>query len=605
MAESQETYSGRFTREYLNELTQRLDGPTFLRQYVNLQKAGERYRAICPFHKDSKPSFYVRSDGSFHCFGCGKSGSVFNFLMEKNALRFPEAVTEVARYLGIPLPAGPTRRGPTKEQQELFDVLEASSDLFVQQLRNEQQESLIKRYVAERGLDRSSLTKYRIGYAPDGWTNLKDQLNHLDEKLLIKADLLVERSEKNSVYDRFRNRLMFPIRNRQGNVVGFGGRTLGDDDAKYINSRQTPVFEKNRELYGLFEALQIERRPKRLLLVEGYMDVVGLSQFGIDYAVAVLGTSPNPNHFRTMFWYTDEVVVCFDGDEAGRSAASRALDNTLQHLSSEHSIRFMFLPEGEDPDSVIRADGKESFEKLIDESQHVADYFVSQLLDQSGHDLESIEAKARYVDRAINLVKTVKQDSMRLILAHQVSKAFPDEVNIDELVSPEQPMGYDDGYVPPPLDPTIDNYEPESNETDSTSHVLLNQLKVRHCVAGLLCSPQIWSELNSEKRLLENLLKLDPDHPVTRIWLAIRTHGLSSPSAVIASFQDDVIFARYLQSVYSEADGLVSSSQEDTYSQFVDMVQDILTTRKSKVEILTHLNELTERKRSQKPNESS
>lgn len=601
MADTKEQYSGRFSREFLNDLTQRLDGPTFIRQFVNIKQAGDRFLGLCPFHKDSKPSFYVRQDGSFHCFGCGKNGSVFSFLMEKNLLRFPEAVAEVANYLGVALPKSRSRPALTQEQKDLFDTLEKAAEIFESQLKNSTPNSPISQYIAERGLDQASLDKFRVGFAQDGWTGLKDRLGSVGEELLIKADLLVKNRQKNSVYDRFRNRLTFPIRNRQGNVVGFGGRALGDTDPKYLNSSQTPVFEKNRELYGLFEALQVNRRPKRLLLVEGYMDVIALSQFGIDYAVAVLGTSPNPNHFRTMFWFTDEVVVCFDGDAAGRTAANRALNNTLEHLSSEHAIRFMFLPEDEDPDSLVRKQGPKAFEQLIDQSQYVADYFVDYLLSDKQETLKSIESKAKFINQAVSLIRKVKQESMRLVLVHQVEQAFSGEILIGDLVKQRIESHIDDRYPPPPPPETAyEDVGEREDSPDSRPHFFLNELAVRARVGGLLCSPHIWSEIAIERELLVQLHQYEPEHPLTRVWSAIDSHTLSTPASVIAFFQDDDEFAQYLQSVYNEGSALGSASAEDGLQQFVNSVRSLLTSRKSVVERVTHIERLKQKQAQEK-----
>lgn len=587
MADSPSTRFGHFGREFLKDLTNRIDGPTFLNRFLKIEKSGDRYRALCPFHKDSKPSLYIRDDGSFHCFGCHKHGSVFNFLMEQNGVSFQDAVKEVAQFLGVPIPERRGSGGLTKEQLALLDVLEKSASFFSHQLQNAASNTVIKQYLNSRGIDQAAIEKYQIGFAPNSWSSLKDHFVGTDEQTLINADVLVNNQDKNTVYDRYRNRLMFPIRNRQGNVVGFGGRTLDDDvEPKYLNTKQTKVFFKGRELYGLFEALNVQRRPKRLLLVEGYMDVVALSQHGLPYAVAALGTASNDEHFRSMFWFTNEVICCFDGDDAGRTAARRALESALAALTDEKSVKFMFLPEGEDPDSFVRANGSTAFEDYISNAHHVADYFVDSVLQSKDRTFASLEQKARFVDRAKSLIRGIKHDSFRAILAQEVAQCFPDDVNMEQLLTPVPHAEYE-----PAIPPSVDEYIPEWPDTESESGSspgqsdrLYHEITTRLRVSQLLCAHRIWRSLNTHRELLNRLIEVANDHPMTRLWTAIDRYGFTEVSGLIASFQGDDWFVRYLNEVYDASNDQAMAEPEETLEQFVDGVESFITSREKQVE---------------------
>ena len=583
MVESPTNQRGQFDREFLSDLTNRLDGPAFLSRYLKVEKSGDRHRALCPFHKDSKPSMYIRDDGSFYCFGCQKKGSIFNFLMEQNGASFPDAVKEVAQFLGVPLPERRGSRGPTKEQLALLDVLQRSALFFNRHLERAGSNTAIKQYLNSRGINQAVIEKYQIGFAPNAWSSLKEHLVDTDVRTLIDADVLVENRERKSVYDRFRNRLMFPIRNRDGNVVGFGGRTLDDDvEPKYLNTKQTKVFSKGRELYGLFEVLNIKRRPEKLLLVEGYMDVIALSQHGIPYAVAALGTASNDVHFRTMFWFTNEVICCFDGDDAGRTAAKRALEAALAALTDEKTVKFMFLPEGEDPDSFVRSEGAAVFEESINNAQHVADYFVDSLLETKDRTFSSIEQKARFVDRAKSLIQGIKHDSFRTILAQEVARCFPDEVNMDQLLTlnsmNQEPAG------PPPFEGEIEESEVERDLSTARSERYYNEINTRRRVSQLICAPEIWTRLGDYRTLLHRLVDVAQNDPLTRLWQAIDHHGFTDISGLIAFFQDDTWFARYLAEIYDATNTSSARNAQEILDQFVDGVETFLTVKQRDIE---------------------
>ena len=586
MATDTGTKSYRFDREFIGRLTNTVDGPGLVQRFVKLKQVGGRHVGLCPFHSDSKPSFYVRENGSFHCFGCQKHGSVFDFLMETNNLSFTDAVKEVAQFAGIPLPESKQRSGPTKEQVELYDVLEKATLFFEEQLKLQNSNSPVTRYLERRGLDCKVQEQFRIGFAPNGWTGLHDHFKDTDIELLIKADVVNKNEERNRTYDRFRNRLMFPIRNRSGHIVGFGGRALDDSEPKYLNSKQTPVFFKSRELYGLYEALGSNRRPSRILLTEGYMDVIALAQFGINYALATLGTASNSSHFQQAFWHTHEVVCCFDGDEAGRKAANRALEAALPQLDEDRTIRFMFLPEGEDPDTLVRAIGTEKFEQLVDESQYLADYFVSIVHQTKDRKFSSIETKFRFIKRANQLIASVKSKSMQQILRQDVARCFEDTEGIKELleseVAPTEPP-----YEPYDFDPTAISEPPNFNDhslpAGALKSVNYNDMPVRHRTRGLMENPSIWPLLKKEGDLLELMLKIAPEEPMLKAWEVINQHDFTHPDQVISYFQEDQELALHLSqaTIDTKQEGTISDAE--LVRSFVNSVRGLEFTHKSQV----------------------
>ena len=594
MPESSSNQPGQFGPDFIKDLTSRIDGPAFLSRFLKVERVGDRHRALCPFHKDSKPSLYIRDDGSFHCFGCQKHGSVFNFMMEHNGVSFPDAVKEVAQFLGVPVPE---RRGGnqiSEEQRALFGVLEKSTLFFRRQLAQAGSHSPVKRYLESRGIDQAAVDRFQIGYAPNSWTSLKDHFSDTQEQLLVDADVLVRNVDRNSVYDRYRDRLVFPIRNRQGNVVGFGGRVLDEKvEPKYLNTKQTKVFSKSRELYGLFEALDVRRRPERLLLVEGYMDVVALAQHGIPYAVAALGTASNESHFRTMFWFTNEVICCFDGDEAGRTAAKRALESALAALTDEKTVKFMFLPEGHDPDSFVRSKGKSAFEDSISNAQHVADYFVDTLLETKDRTFANIEQKARFVDRAKSLIQGIKHDSFRAILAQEVARCFPDDVNMDQLLTPT--LVGSEPSAPVPFDGDFGEEEPEDVVDNNLSERYYYEINTRRRVSQLLCAPVIWASLKDHQALLHQLNDMAENDPLARVWRSIDHHGFTNIDGLISSFQDDVWFARYLDDIYDPSNANAMTDPQETLEQFIDGVQTFLTAKTRDVERKAQLDRLNQR----------
>lgn len=573
MAETNNRPTRRFSDEFLSDLRNRVDGPAFIGRFVQLEQAGERHRGLCPFHKDSKPSFYVSKDGSYHCFGCQASGSVFSFIMESENKTFPEAVADVANYLGVALPQTTRGGGPSKEQLEIYDVLERALDFFQTHLAESKEHSPIRSYLAERALSDEIVDQFQLGYAPNSWNALGNAFVNDSKDLLFKAGLVGHNAERKSYYDLFRHRLIFPIKNRAGRCVGFGARSLDGSEPKYINTKQTPVFHKSRELYGLSQVLELNRRPERLLLVEGYMDVIALAQFGIKYAVAALGTASNVDHFRSLFWSTKEVVCCFDGDLAGRTAANRAMRNALPHLNDDASVRILFLPENEDPDTLVRRVGKAAFEEELRKSQHLADYFVSILHETEAQTFDSIEKKAQFVSRAQSLVREVQSSTMRKLLLQEIATRFPESERLDELFETDENAVPDEPWHEGRTERTV-----HTRPRPAPTPPYLRDTNSRRRVAGLFGFSALWSHLNEHRSLLDRLLDIDPSEPMTRVWQAIDDHDFNDVSALISYFQTDNDFGLYLADIERSVVPSDGEDRSELLRQFVESVESYITT---------------------------
>ncbi|MFM5166688.1 DNA primase [Aeromonas veronii] len=375
--------AGRIPQSFIDDLLVRTDIVELIDSRVRLKKAGKNYQACCPFHNEKSPSFTVSQEKQFyHCFGCGAHGNAIGFVMEYDGLEFPDAIEELASMQGMQVPREQSIGGSANSQpavsKDLFELMHQIARFYESNLKSAPH---AVEYLKGRGLTGEVVKRFNIGYAPSDWDQVRRRFgaSRDHEQLLISGGMLIPRDNGPGSYDRFRDRIMFPIRDKRGRVIGFGGRVLGDGTPKYLNSPETPIFHKGRELFGLYEVKQAHKDPRRILVVEGYMDVVALGQYDIDYAVAALGTATTSDHIHTLFRTTAEVVCCYDGDNAGREAAWRALDNALPHLQDGRELKFVFLPDGEDPDSLVRKIGKEGFEALLDEAQPFADFMFQRL----------------------------------------------------------------------------------------------------------------------------------------------------------------------------------------------------------------------------------
>lgn len=414
--------AGRIPRVFINDLIARTDIIDLIDVRVKLKKQGKNYHACCPFHNEKTPSFTVNGDKQFyHCFGCGAHGNALDFLMNYDKLDFVESVEELATMhnLEIPYEAG---NGPSQierhQRQTLYQLM-TGLNAFYQQALTLPQADKARQYLSGRGLSEDIIARFAIGYAPAGWDNVLKRFGGDSEnrQSLTDAGMLVT-NDQGRCYDRFRERVMFPIRDKRGRVIGFGGRVLGDAQPKYLNSPETEIFHKGRQLYGLYEAQQNQAEPDKLLVVEGYMDVVALAQYGITYAVASLGTSTTADHIQLLFRATDNVVCCYDGDRAGREAAWRALETALPYMTDGRQLRFMFLPDGEDPDTLVRQEGKAAFEARIEQAQPLSLFLFNSLLPQV--DLSTPDGRARLSTLALPLIGQVPGETLRIYLRQEL-----------------------------------------------------------------------------------------------------------------------------------------------------------------------------------------
>jgi DNA primase len=417
--------AGRIPQHFIDELIARADIVELIGSRVPLKKSGKEFKACCPFHGEKTPSFHVVPDKQFyHCFGCGVHGTAITFLMEHDHLSFVEAVEDLAARVGLEVPreetAGARQPPPT---DALFALLDKAAELYRRELKDSDR---AKDYFKARGLTGDTAAKFSLGYAPDAWDCVLQQFGASEaERLrLLQVGLVIERERKPGVnpgyYDRFRDRVMFPIRDARGRTIGFGGRVLDKGEPKYLNSPETELFHKGRELYGLYEARQASRTLTRLLIVEGYMDVVRLHQAGITYAVATLGTATTPDHLSRVFRICNELIFCFDGDRAGRAAAWRALENSLSQVREGRQLRFLFLPDGHDPDSLVGAEGREAFEARLAQAMPLSEYFIAHLKSQV--DVNTVDGRASFGELARPLLERIPAGIYHELLGDEIAK---------------------------------------------------------------------------------------------------------------------------------------------------------------------------------------
>jgi DNA primase len=489
---------------FKQDLLNRVDIVEVVSRFVQLKKGGANYLGLCPFHGEKTPSFTVSPAKQFyHCFGCGAHGNAIGFQMAYAGLGFIDAVKELAAAVGMQVPEAqprtPEEAARKERETDLYAVMDKALELYRAELKKSPRAI---EYLKGRGLTGEIANRFRIGYAPDDWQGLQQAFPNYSDKALVEAGLVIENEGKR--YDRFRDRVMFPIYSARGAVIGFGGRVMGDGEPKYLNSPETPLFEKGREIYGLVQAREAIREAGRVLVVEGYMDVVALAQFDIGYAVATLGTATTPVHVTKLLRLADELVFCFDGDAAGRKAAWRALEVSLPLAPDHKPVRFLFLPDGEDPDTYVRRHGKEAFEKLVRQAQTLSDFLLGQLRAES--DLATAEGRARFVTTVKPHIQKLAAPALRVQLVNAVAElARVSEPDIQRLM--ELPRA---GYSrPAPRRPSYD--APSTPEWSLLACLLTDLGLVEHINPALLT----------------------PDLPETDALLAIRslcTRGAEEPS---------------------------------------------------------------------------
>lgn len=423
--------AGTIPREFIDEVLAYTDIVELIDSRVPLKRSGNNHMACCPFHGEKTPSFSVSQPKQFyHCFGCGASGDAIRFLMEYEHQSFVEAIEELAQMAGLQVPKIAYSTEPQKKAPEQFELLDQVSNYYQHQLNHHPKSAQVQDYVKQRGLSPEVINTFGLGFSPPGWDNVLNVIGAGDQKkiqALFDTGMLIKRDEdskahpnKSPWYDRFRERLMFPIRDRRGRTIAFGGRILGDGKPKYLNSPETRLFHKGHELYGLYELKQALRKIERILVVEGYMDVVSLAQFDVNYSVATLGTATTSDHLQKLFRLCDEVFFCFDGDRAGRDAAWRAMNNALPVIKPGKQARFMFLPDGEDPDTVVRHQGKAGFEAEMDKAMTFSEFFFDHLMQQVN--MESLDGRSKLIDLCKPYLEKIQEGAFQTLMVARLSE---------------------------------------------------------------------------------------------------------------------------------------------------------------------------------------
>ena len=411
--------AGLIPQDFIDDLITRADIVEVVGRHIQLKKAGREFKACCPFHDEKTPSFTVSpSKGFYHCFGCGANGTAIGFLMEFNHMSFIDAIETLASSMGMEVPRNESDQ-PAQRYDELFSLMDSVTRHWQSCLKKT---PAAIEYLKNRGIDGPTAKRFGIGFAPDGWSNVLDgfgKSKEAEERLLASG--LIVRKDNGKYYDRFRDRIIFPIRDTRGRTIGFGGRIMGNDEPKYMNSPETVLFHKGRELYGLYEARQALRHIERLVVVEGYMDTVALARHGIDFAVATLGTATTNDHLNKLFRLTENIYFAFDGDNAGKKAAWRALENALPQIREGRQIRFVFLPSGHDPDSFVNENGTAEFMKLIDSGLPLSEFLIHELSSQV--DMTTIDGRAKLAEMASPLIKKLPTGVYRELLIESLAAA--------------------------------------------------------------------------------------------------------------------------------------------------------------------------------------
>ena len=504
--------SGRIPERFIDELMNRVDIVEVVGARIELKRAGSNYHALCPFHTEKTPSFTVSPSKQFyHCFGCGAHGTAIRFLMEYERLEFRDAVETLARHVGLDIPEL-AEDDKAKSLAPLYDLISQASRHFQHWLRRHPERARAVDYLQQRGVSGKIAAEYGLGFAPPGWDHLCRALSKPD--LMVQAGLAAQR--ENRTYDRFRDRVMFPIRDRRGRVIGFGGRVIGDGEPKYLNSPETSVFHKGRELYGLYECLQHERHPAQLVVVEGYMDVVALAQFGFHEAVATLGTATSTVQVERLFQASRNVVFCFDGDRAGRQAAWRALENTLPALRDGRQAKFLFLPEGEDPDTIVRNEGVDEFRDRLKAAKPLSDFFFEHL--GTDVDLDSVDGRARLAEAVAPLFKRLPSGIYRELMLERLAELTRvDAARVEASLAPR-------------------NERPRREQAQRPPKPVVKRTPIRLAIALLLQRPSLASVVQAPSRYR------DQDIPGMELFghmlTLIAEDPAITPGALLERFRD-------------------------------------------------------------------
>jgi DNA primase len=505
-------------QRFIDDLLARTDIVEIINERVPLKRSGHEYKACCPFHDEKTPSFYVSPQKQFyHCFGCGAHGTALGFLMDYEHLDFVEAIETLAGQLGLDVPREGGDAAPRRDEgrDALYAALDAAGQWYRQQLSRQPQ---AVDYLKQRGLDGETAKRFALGYAPAGWDGLLRALGSQHRREHLEETGLLARKDER-VYDRFRERIMFPIRDTRGRIIGFGGRVLDDGTPKYLNSNETPLFHKGRELYGLYEARQSRAPLDSMLIVEGYMDVIGLAQLGVNNAVATLGTATTRDHLQRLFRIVDRLVFCFDGDRAGRQAAWRALEQTIPIMADGREAVFLFLPDGEDPDSFVRQHGRDAFDRLLREATPLSRFLLDELTER--HPGATMEARAALLHEAQGLLHELDDGALKTQLV--------DALALETHINPERVA---QTLRSEPKATGGDTRRPTVNRSQS-----VHRTPIRTAIALLLAHPQLTAGLPEMDELpsgegiqglplLHELLETVRDNPnITTAGLLERWRG--------------------------------------------------------------------------------
>lgn len=560
--------------DFIDELLAKVDIVDIIDEQVPLKKGGANYMACCPFHKEKTPSFSVSPTKQFyHCFSCGAHGSAIGFVMEHQGLSFPEAVQFLADRVGMVVPKvrgqndnPEVRAERKKKQQTLEETTAAAADFYAQQLKFN---PTAKAYLDKRGLSAEVIAHYGLGYAPDGWQPLAQVFQPYPNTALVDTGMVIDNEGRH--YDRFRHRIMFPIRNPRGQVIGFGGRVLDDSKPKYLNSPDTPLFDKGKNLYGLYEGRAAVKEAGRILVVEGYMDVVALAQFGVGYGVAALGTATTAEHVKILMRQADSIYFCFDGDNAGRKAAWRALENALPQLKDDKSLHFLFLPEEHDPDSYIRAYGKAQFEDaLLNQSKPLSEYFWEHLSD--GINLNTQEGKAELVKTSSPLLAQITAPALAYLLKQRLSELVGiDPDNLARLLGQEAPKRHvkQKSYKLPPI---------------SVKQPVMLTL-VQRQIRSLLINPD-WAAYID----LPDYLVLDGDFAcLANLAESIKSHAAVPETAQVLEYMRGSPYEETINRIFHsthQSEEMNSSSEEDCENFQIGMKKLLNELKYSQIEAL-------------------
>ena len=539
--------SGRIPPEFIDELLARADIVEIVDSRVPLKKAGREYKGCCPFHDEKTASFTVSPGKQFyHCFGCGAHGTAIGFLMEYDHLGFREAIEELASRYSMVIPETASHEDDAERRKlaDLYAALEAANKHFQQRLRENE---TAKNYLIERGLSGAIAARYQLGFAMDSWDDLLNTLTakHISSRTLDSAGL-ISSNDQGRQYDKFRGRIMFPIHDQRGRVIAFGGRALGDGEPKYLNSPETPVFHKGKELYGLHQALSAISKQSQALVVEGYMDVIALAQAGIENSVAALGTATTPTHIERLYRLCNEIVFCFDGDRAGRQAAWRALENALPSMRDGRQASFLFLPEGEDPDTYVRKLGKQGFvDQIESQAQPLPEYLLSHLGEDI--DLQRKDGRARLAGLARPLLNRLPRGTLKSLLLKQLAAIT--EVNETELTALMQ-----------------DDEQRQAAPRKATPQKSRKNNLIVKTLALLLNQPANALEVINLERL--QVLELAGMDVLCEIISTIKDSPDLTTSAIIERFRDKVYYDRLCELASSD----INLEDEAIKTEFIDAV---------------------------------